>query len=160
MASVEQTDMKRVYLNSWTKAFATFLGWSQEKVMEWARQYEQELTNPDCFFYHETAMYYVVPFLIPIRLHRELPPMELLRLRGRLEGAIQGGAAPDLPEDLAKSKEQKPLFEWLPEFGRHRKSMMDSGKWLSDFNVDIFDWGAAKRRVESILSEYGEKLPD
>lgn len=151
---------KQIYLSVWKKALTVLLGWSEDQIERWSECYRRDLDDPDSMFYHEPPLYYVVPLLIPRRLAWRLSHRDEMRLFERLMSALEGGDWTGLPPELARLKEEMPLFEWLPLFEVYRQELLRTNVWLNELNVDAYDWSAAKRRVEKILEEYGETISE
>jgi hypothetical protein len=73
------------FLRFWANILGETLGWSHSDVLEWARQYEDDLEgrgNP--FFFHEGPAFDITLLLIPERLKRSLPRYHLAQLNDRL----------------------------------------------------------------------------
>jgi hypothetical protein len=106
---------KAEYLQAWSRVLAIMLGWSEDRVMQWARLYGRLLDGGDeGLFYHETPIYYVAPLLLPETLKRRLDGLQQIQLCGRIQSAIQQGDSfcdlnPDHDWHAAKERVEKIL---------------------------------------------------
>jgi hypothetical protein len=87
---VRQTPMetsKAHYTEEWQLVLSTLLGWSESKVLQWAKQYEDNLNGQHgLMFYHETSFYYIAPLLVP----RDLQESDQSRhLASEIQAAIE-----------------------------------------------------------------------
>jgi hypothetical protein len=89
-ADTEAALLKSLYLKVWYNFLRFFLGWPTDQINRWAVKWEDGLNNKAYggLFYHDTALSYVVPLLIPDRLRERLGFGEFNRLCERLETAI------------------------------------------------------------------------
>jgi hypothetical protein len=90
-------DNKQAYLRTWTLVLGQPLGWSEKRVLAWARKYhEHGLDGRDRgWFYHEDEYYCILDFLVPTSVRKKLSFKELAKLEGRLKTAIaQHGSSP------------------------------------------------------------------
>jgi hypothetical protein len=78
------------YLAIWGEMLSTFLGWSDEQVMQWARQTGklEFMNDPEDIFYHETPQYWIKDLLVPAGLRGRLTVAELIDLEGRILAAF------------------------------------------------------------------------
>ena len=81
-------DAARLYLRYWTVALGYLLGWSQERVVEWAKQREALLNDESSMLYHEFPTYLVTSLLVPPAVKERLVGTSLMDLYRRIEAAI------------------------------------------------------------------------
>lgn len=148
------SDNARYYIEVWMRALNCFLGWDQNRVLQWAEQYYDEFrTNEDWFCHDGDAIHYLVPLLIPPELQCKLSAEELEDLKTRLSISIHVGGA-DLPPRIVALNETFPMTpEALEEIDRFRKKAEAKG-WYFSGNMDTYNWSAAKTRIEHILRDY------
>lgn len=151
--------MKAEYIVLWMKTLEVMLHWSKDRVLAWAKQYQQGLDGHDLWFYHEDPLHYIIPLLIPDQLKLRLQPTELYQLQDQLRQALGAASSPLLPEALTAAQQQLPLEQWLPLFSSYSQEAVARGEWLSATNMDRYDWQAARLRVEQVLRQYGVVLP-
>jgi hypothetical protein len=157
--SAQQASKKRAYLNSWKNVLGAFLGWPEERVLQWVKQdYEYLLNMPDSFVYRTSAMFYIIPLLLSDRLRRLSTDGGEVELRPRIQTAIECRISPPIPEWLKALRTRVDVEEWLQEFQKYREEAVSRGEWFSEERADQYDWKAARDRVEEILNEYGESL--
>jgi hypothetical protein len=117
--------LKPRYLRAWSNILSVFLGWTKERIDRWASTWEEGLNSSASeikgWFYHETAEYYVVPFLIPDTLRRRLTPIELNHLGERLQRAITlGNSRIEFADD----------YDWYAAKGRVEAVLGEYGERL------------------------------
>jgi hypothetical protein len=78
------------YLTTWNEMLATFLGWSEDDVLRWARDSRklEFMADPEDMFYHETPQYWATNQLIPSELKERLSKFDLQDLRNRIIDAF------------------------------------------------------------------------
>ena len=105
-------------LSGWKHVLALMLGWSEERVVAWARQYEDGLDGrDDGLFYHETAIYYIVPLLVPAGIRQQLDGLQEIEFCGRIQQTIENGNSfclcdPNHDWEAAKDRVEKILNEY------------------------------------------------
>jgi hypothetical protein len=74
------------YLTTWKELLAALLGWSGDRVLEWARETGklEFMADPDDMFFHETPEYWVKYLLVPEDLKRRLPSHEWIEIANRI----------------------------------------------------------------------------
>lgn len=101
---------KPLYLRAWHNTLGAFLNWPADRIDRWAARWETWLNNETTsFFYHDTALSYVVPLLIPDTLRDRLDVGEFNRLQCRIEHAISlGNSALEMApaHDWSEAKER------------------------------------------------------
>jgi hypothetical protein len=81
------------YLTTWNEMLGTLLGWSEQQVMQWARDTGKLdfMADPGDIFFHETPQYWVKYLLVPEELKRRLPSDEWIRIANRILAALEQG---------------------------------------------------------------------
>jgi hypothetical protein len=87
---------KPFYIRTWRHVLSGWLHWPEERISRWLQAFDKELEDKgSAFFYHETAVHYMVPLLLREsfveRLQREHEPNSgppTYRVRHELEDAI------------------------------------------------------------------------
>ena len=93
----------RFYVQIWLNALHELLGWTKEQTLNWAEKWENDLNNPDCLFFHEPPLYYILNLLIPKKLEEKCSG-ELPKLKRVLLLVIENTASFD--------RYQNPKFDW------------------------------------------------
>ncbi len=61
------------YIRVWRKVLTEWLHWSDDRVARWIQAFDPELDGRKSgSFYHESAVYYVIPLLVRNRLDEQL----------------------------------------------------------------------------------------
>lgn len=102
-------ELKVQFKRIWMGGLQAFLGWTPERVEDWAAHYEDDLDNrnPINLFFHEPALYYIVGMFIPTSLRDRLDGSSFVKLKSNVMISItmRGQLQPDLPDfdwDAAK----------------------------------------------------------
>jgi hypothetical protein len=123
-----EIDFSSSVLAIWKEMLGTILGWSERRVLEWARELEREmhesLADPHSAIYCESLAYWVIPELIPKRLKSRLHAYDLNTLEGRIESAIlAGNPEGDLRGDYDWNAARDRVEFILKEFGESLKDV-------------------------------------
>ena len=139
---------KEYYLNYWKVCLNKLLGWSEEQILEWARQFDEEMNDYLSMFYHDDPVDYTVPLFVPPQAPWRLSGGRFPKLKHKIHEAITRAANLEWKELPRCDEEQYRLFEaiWLAE---------QKGEILAPINFAYYDWAAAKERVHAVLREYG-----
>ena len=109
---------KASYLTDWKDLLALMLGWSEERVLAWARQYEDGLDGRDGgMFYNDAPVHYIAPLLVPPGIRQNLNGLQELQLCWRIQEAIENGNSfclcdPNHDWEAAKDRVEKILNEY------------------------------------------------
>lgn len=126
----EGTETAQSYIRTWRRILVGWLQWPEHRFDAWVRAWQSELLKQDSgLFYHEDALYYVLPLLVPERLAETFtsyPSDRSLTLLWHLE---------------LEPAIKRPEGDTLP------------------WHMPDFDWESAKRRVQAVLEKYGADLP-
>ncbi|MBN2294103.1 MAG: hypothetical protein JXM70_16875 [Pirellulales bacterium] len=77
MNSADEYEYKPYYLEFWNCALYELLGWSEDRIHEWALQYDADLDSKNVtLFYHETPSYYISPLFITDKIRSQLEELE------------------------------------------------------------------------------------
>jgi hypothetical protein len=147
-------------MKCWKAALNALLGWSPEKTEAWGMRWRpsEEHMPLNC----EGAMHYISPLLVPQRLKQPgaLRNESLAQLRGRIQDAIDHGIPTPGDLELTNVDRQFAPGEWMQLLDIHRRQQVEAGNWFSEAEPEKYDWKAARLRVNKILGEYGESLPE
>jgi hypothetical protein len=119
---------KRYYLAIWQEMLREFLGWSESRVLEWARETGKldYLSDPEDIFYHETPQYWVKRLLVPDALRAALSNPELIDLEARLLGAFADEHHFAFPLETDWRPYRAKVERILAEYG---EGLPTSGRW-------------------------------
>lgn len=53
------------YYKTWELCLTNLLGWSEEQVYSWAKQWEPQMNRTEDMFYHEEPTWYISYLLLP-----------------------------------------------------------------------------------------------
>jgi hypothetical protein len=100
-------DTRRYYVRTWELVLGHFLGWTEQRVRDWAREeWGDELDGKNGgLFYHWSETHYVARLLIPAGAADELDAMARLRLGDAIEHAL-GRPLSEHPYDWAAARER------------------------------------------------------
>ena len=122
---------KNGYLRIWVDGLKAMLGWSEERTLVWAKKWEKSLDEESQIFYHQSPEGWMARVLIPEAL-----------LASLLSGPRGGLDVKHLVCRLANAiQADRPLMN-------------------IDENYTDEEWANAKARVQNILKEFGEPLPE
>jgi hypothetical protein len=115
-------EMKELYLRCWHNCLNCFLNWPHEQITKWSQKWEDRLNgNDQGWFYHETALYYIVIFIIPDSIRAQIDSSQLIKLEGRLESVILHTGLGDWylreGEDMNWIKAKQRIESVLNEYG-------------------------------------------
>jgi len=84
-------DNKKYYLDMWKDMLHTFLGWSQERVMEWVEDTGmlKAVSNPEDILFNRPPQYWITGIFIPKSLKSRLVGIELANLKERIFRAFE-----------------------------------------------------------------------
>ncbi len=121
------------YLTTWNEMLATFLGWSEEDVLQWARRTGKltYLADPEDMFYHETPQYWATNVLIPDDLKEQLSGADLQALRNRIIDAFWDDHHYEFPPGTDWRPFRDKIERILAEYG----TCLDRSKMPDDRNV-------------------------
>jgi hypothetical protein len=140
------------YIKHWKVVLTKLLGWTEEQVLKWAKQFEKEMSNTYAFFYREEPVYYSVPLFVPQKAHTCLSPRDFQKLLEKIQFAI--GRNPrtvsfeNLCEESSPSEQSYRILEAI-------RLAQQRGEILAPINFDYYDWEGAKERIKAVLKEYG-----
>ncbi len=124
--------LRERYVTVWRELLCGWLGWSGDQFAEFVACYSASLDDRgDPLFYRYDELYYVLSYLVPKSLSRQLS--------GRKTQAFYY-------DDLAALK---------AELGDAIDGRPNSTKW----GTPAFDWAAARERVVAVLDQRGCDLP-
>jgi len=146
------------YLSCWKVALRELLGWPEKETDSWAQRWKPSRAGD---LTHERAMWYVSTLLIPKRLKQPgaLHGETLPHLAGRIQSAIDYGPAIG-DEELERAHGKLPAGEWLRLLMKTQEEQCAVGNWFWELHPENYDWHSARVRINTILGEYGESLPD
>jgi hypothetical protein len=123
---------KKVYLDAWAQCLGTLLAWPEEQVYNWSMKWQHGLDGNDKgWFYHETAMHYVTPLLIPDSLSVRLDPRQLSDLDHCIEDAIRH------PESCGGTIDDVKTFDWHAAKERVEGVLNDYGETLRSIQYPV-----------------------
>ncbi|MHA3774818.1 hypothetical protein ACXR0O_25135 [Verrucomicrobiota bacterium sgz303538] len=105
------------YIRAWRHVLSGWLTWPEDHIQKFIAVWRDDMRALDTLFYSELPNVYVVPFLIPDTLRRELGD-DVIKLENRLHAAI--GFSPDFitrPEKFMWGSAQKCVLAILKEYG-------------------------------------------
>jgi len=146
------TKEQEYYIKHWKVVLSKLLGWSDDKVLEWAKQFEAEVGDVNSLFYHQGPIYYLVPLFVPRRAYDSLSPRDLRKLQEELEFAIMRNPKTIKFEDLSNG--ERPSEDPF-RFVKIIRSAQQKGELLAPVNFDYYDWEAAKERIRTVLRHNG-----
>jgi hypothetical protein len=113
------TEVGRSTFRFWRAGLRAVLGWSDERISQWAAQWKEQLNNENSFLFHRTAVRILAPALIPDELERKIVPSgQYVDLICDLEVALN--IADDFP-DL------DPNYDWQSARERVQKVLRKHG---------------------------------
>lgn len=116
---------KPFYVRAWRNVLEDWLSWPQQRIAQWMNAFDADLEDRgSAWFYHETAMHYMVPLLIRDRLDERLRTqqrsperaIELHYFLEELEDAIGRGAI-EWDENFDWKSAKKRVEEVLAKYG-------------------------------------------
>ncbi len=124
--------IKASFMKTWIHGFEALLGWPESRTLSWANKWRDQFEAEDegRIFFHADAEEWMVFELIPETMKKRLAQKE-----------------PDLP----------PLHELYRRFGVAIRGAYPR-KDADEFGDE--DWRDARTRVQTLLNEFGESLPD
>lgn len=66
-----KNDEGRFFVETWLKALHGLLGWTDQQTLNWAEKWKNDLNDPNCLFFHEPPLEYILNLLIPENLKKK-----------------------------------------------------------------------------------------
>ena len=117
------TEMGRIYWRFWHAGLRGLLGWSDERISQWAERFRHPLNDAHSPLFNYTAANIMAQVLIADELRQRISNEGRLDLEKKIEDALN---KPDAFPEEAKN----------------------------------YDWQSARERIQRILREYGNNLPE
>ena len=121
--------LKIEYFRVWKAAFGEIVHWPENRVVNWAKRFSQ-MDDPDSLFYHQSALWYVVPWLTPRSISERRKGLRLFEFHGEVERAILG----DEP-----GGEMVLDFHWAAARKRLADLLMRNGESLENVERELDD---------------------
>jgi hypothetical protein len=78
---------KQNYTRIWVHLLRELAGWHENEVTQWAGKWAANMESP--VFYHESAVYYVAPKLVPAQLLQDIPRHRRQALLSEIQAAVE-----------------------------------------------------------------------
>jgi hypothetical protein len=92
--SDDNTKLRELYIAVWKRMLLEFFGWSPRDVESWVSPARRRMAAKHTLFYHEDAIFYVLPLCIPDRFKGEAEAHALTDLEASLHDAVKGDRRP------------------------------------------------------------------
>src|SRR5262245_61491621 len=142
--------VRKDYVRIWRRVCVGWLGWSEKRFSRFLRAFDAKLAseNGAVWFYHEPALYYVIPLLVTDEfeewLHHEVRKPkygtpEWVYFRSELRSAIEGDRVRSAKVDwsAAKKRAQEHLALYRETFPSP-EAVTNHEKWILTF--EPFKW--------------------
>jgi hypothetical protein len=149
-----QMSLKREdFMKFWRVSLRGLLGWSDDQVSDWAKQFEQDLKDLEYEFVRQDPISYIIPMIIPAEMQKRMSPGKLGQLYLDIYMAITGDPTMAMSKDLPD--DELPPANWCRELRDKISLGKQRGEILGSDNLDYFNWDAARKRVQHVLDEAG-----
>lgn len=91
--SDDNAKLRELYIAVWKRMLHEFFGWSPREVESWVSPARRRMAAKSTLFYHEDAIFYVLPLCIPDHF-KKAEPYALTILEASLHDAIEGNGRP------------------------------------------------------------------
>jgi len=90
----DNTKLRELYIGVWKRMLHEFFGWSPREVESWVSPARRRMAGKYTLFYHEDAIFYVLPICIPDQFKARAEAHALTALEASLHAAIKGDGRP------------------------------------------------------------------
>jgi hypothetical protein len=87
----KQKSLIKQYYSVWSAVWRALCNWDSERINRWAQRFANAMHGPSPFFFHESALSYVVGFLIPENVSATTRGSDLIPILTELERELSGG---------------------------------------------------------------------
>ena len=122
----EDIDIEEVYLRVWKSALGEFLGWTLERINQWATPFYGSMYEGS-FLYHDAPLSFVANELVPKAIRSD-STQSPYHFRARIEDAITDGHM------LCESDQD---FDWTAARNRVELLLATVGSSLADIKREI-----------------------